>query len=152
MHSLGCCEREAGWASGDQVLGQCSCSAVRGWAEEFLAVKWREHQWLLLQQVGIAALGQAGRWLNELGGSWLACWLLRATVSEVLTPSSSLGSHFRVIKILSTQSVQINFKKTCDLLLYAKHCTRHKNTEMRKSIPNFQMKVGERRRIVQKGH
>lgn len=82
----------------------------------------------------------------------MACWLLRATASEVLTPSSSLGSHFRVIKILSTQWVQINFKKTCDLLLYAKHCTRHKNTDMRKSIPKFQMNVGERRRIVQKGY
>lgn len=42
--SLGCCEREAGWVSSDQVprlMAKC-------WAEVYLTVKWREHHLLLL--------------------------------------------------------------------------------------------------------
>lgn len=150
--SLGCCERETGWVSRGLGSGQCCCSVVNRWAEEFLTVKWREHHLLLLRQAGLFLLGRAERWLHELGGSWLTHWLLTATASELLTPSSSLESPFRVTKIVSTQWVHINFKKTCDLLLCAEHHTRHTNTERRKSLPKRQMKVGERRMRVQKGY
>lgn len=38
---------------------------------------------------------------------------------------------------------KLTFKKTYDLLLCAKHYIRYRNTEMSKSIPKFQMNVGE---------